>query len=222
MTLEADIVYCFKIERHVGSDTLPPVVAYLLGQWQVHALDALTNGDTSKDYYEKIISTNSEGDVIFDNSGQPMYHTVRPKDKNGNYIKMYSEEYFRYKYNCEHVHLTVVEDSPFVVQKLGEIVDVRNNEDAGNSDSDYLALINARYINWQNSRLTDTVTIQTLLVPFLDVNMKVSYKPQRSNEEYEYVIKNISHDLSSMVSSITMYRFYPLLNEDISGVYENN
>lgn len=213
MTLEAGGIYVFRIEHHY-SDDLPDTIAYLLGMWQVHAVDALSNGEIGDYFIEKKPVKDSEGNIIINDSGEIEYTTHIPVDVNGNAIKMYSEQYFRYKYNCEHVHITVVPDSPFVVQKLGEILYVEDSGDGGNSDSDYLALENAKYINWQNSRLTDIITIQTLLIPFLDVNTKVSYRPQRDKEAHEYIVKNISHDLGSMTSSITMYRFYPLLNSN--------
>lgn len=214
MTLERGVTYCFRIEKTSGG-TLPETVAYLLGMYQIHALDVLTNGQVGSYYYERTPKRDPVTNrPLVDEYGNIEYITTIPKDVNGNPIKLYSEQYFRYKYNCEHVHLTVVPDSPFVVQKLGEILDVRTDNEAANCDSDDMAIENAKYINWQNSRLTDNITIQTLLVPFLDVNTKVSYKPQTETEEKPYIISSISHDLGSMTSSITMYRFYPLMNPD--------
>ncbi len=76
--------------------------------------------------------------------------------------------------------------------------------------TDDLALAQSNYNNYVSTRLTDNITITTLLVPFLDVNVKVSYKPYNSEEENQYIIDTISHNFESGTSQITMHRFYPL------------
>ena len=64
--------------------------------------------------------------------------------------------------------------------------------------------------NWKNCRLTDNITITTALLPFLDVNKKVSYKRSDSDREHQYIITSVSHDFAGFTTTITMYRFYPL------------
>ncbi len=165
-------VYSFKIKR-VKKDDVYIFRAYLLGQWQSHAIDILSSKN------------------------------IKNKDE------IYSKEYFSKKYNCNNINITIIPNSPFTVQKIGEILDVKTGGEYENITSDSLALDRAIYENWKNCRLTDEITITTLLLPFLDVNIKVSYKPKNSNTERQYVIKSISHNFSEFTSTITMYRFYP-------------
>lgn len=77
--------------------------------------------------------------------------------------------------------------------------------------------------NWKNCRLTDNITITTALLPFLDVNKKVSYRRSDSDVEHQYIISSISHDFSGFTTTITMYRFYPLYETLIKeeGVHKN-
>lgn len=77
--------------------------------------------------------------------------------------------------------------------------------------------------NWKNCRLTDNITITTALLPFLDVNKKVSYRRSDSDVEHQYIISSISHDFSGFTTTITMYRFYPLYENMIKkvGVHKN-
>ncbi len=180
--LKANSVYAFKIKkrRENGADV---VRAYLLGQWQVHALNVLTNGKISKET------------VTF---------------PNGKRFKKYSLDYFKNRYNCEQVELTTVINSPFTVQKIGEILDVKTGNEYENITSDDLARERARWENWKNCRLTDNITITTALLPFLDVNKKVSYRPSNSDKERQYIIRSINHDFTNYKTTITMYRFYPL------------
>lgn len=190
-SVEKNKVYCFKIKKNRvdGEDVIK---AYLLGQWQVHALAVLTDGTES--------------------------NTVMT-DSDGGKHKLYSESYFKKWYNVESIEFMTVPDSPFTVQKLGEIVDVKTGSEYENITSDALALDRAHWENWKNARLTDNITITTALLPWLDVNRKVSYRPQDESETHQYIIKSVSHDFAGYTSTITMYRFYPLYEP---GVGANN
>lgn len=180
--LKPDNVYAFKIKK-IRVDKQDVIKAYLLGQWQVHAINVLTNGKKSGQFV-----TSSDGEEY----------------------ELYSKEYFQKFYNCERVDMTIIANSPFTVEKLGEIPDIKVSGEYENITSDDLAADRAKWENWKNCRLTDNITITTALLPFLDVNKKVSYKRSDSDREHQYIISSISHDFSGFTSTITMYRFYPL------------
>lgn len=174
-------VYAFKIKRrYVDKETM--IKACLLGQYQVHALNVLTNGRRSGQFV-----TTSDGQTY----------------------ELYSKEYFQEFYNCDRVDMTIIPNSPFTVEKLGEIPDIKTGNEYENITSDDLAAVKAKWENWKTSRLTDNITITTILLPFLDVNKKVSYKRSDSDTEQQYIISAVSHDFASFTSTITMYRFYP-------------
>lgn len=181
-TLESGQTYVFKIKtKRIEKNTV--TYAYFLGQWQAHGINVLTDG------------TVSESD-----------HTTQ----NRKTVKVFSREYFQSVYNCDSVDFTIVPDSPFTVQELGEILDVRQGGDYENITSDSLALARAKYENWKNCRITDSISITTKLCPFADVNIKVSYRRSGSNETLQYIVKSISHDLSSATTTWQLMRFYPL------------
>lgn len=178
--LNANGIYSFKIsKKRINQQTI--LKAYLLGQWQPHALSVLTNG--------------KEGEEV---------------EVQGIRAKKYSMEYFKAKYNCETVELNIITNSPFTVQNLGEILDVKHDGEYENITSDDLALSRAHWENWKNCRLTDNITITTALLLFMDVNVKVSYKPSDSDVCKQYIVKSVSHDFSAFTTTITMCRFYPL------------
>ena len=180
--LKSNNIYAFKIKKQrVNNQDV--IKAYLLGQWQVHAINVLTNGRKSGQF------------------------VTGPDSKE---YELYSKEYFQKFYNCERVDMTIIANSPFTVEKLGEIPDIKASGEYENITSDDLAADRAKWENWKNCRLTDNITITTALLPFLDVNKKVSYKPSDSDIEYPYIISSISHDFSGFTTTITMYRFYPL------------
>ncbi|MCM1134371.1 MAG: DUF5048 domain-containing protein [Clostridium sp.] len=180
--LKANNVYAFKIKKK-RVDKQDVIKAYLLGQWQVHAINVLTNGKKSGKFV-----TSSDGEEY----------------------ELYSKEYFKKFYNCERVDFTIIANSPFTIEKLGEIPDIKISGEFENITSDDLAADRAKWENWKNCRLTDNITITTALLPFLDVNKKVSYRRSDSDREHQYIISSISHDFSGFTTTITMYRFYPL------------
>ena len=180
-TIKADTDYVFLLKKKTV-DKKECFYAYFLGQGDVHVMDVLTNGKKSSEKY--IAPTGQE-------------------------YELYSKEYFEYVYNCPNVNLTIVAGSPFTVQKLGEILDVKTGGDYEKYISVDTAAEQAAWENRRNSILTDSITITTLLLPFLDVNKKISYQPSDADEERQYIIKSISHDFASFTSTITMYRFYP-------------
>lgn len=180
--LKPNSIYAFKIKKkHIDKQDV--IKAYLLGQWQVHAINVLTDGKKS-------------GQIVTDSDGKE--------------YELYSKEYFQKFYNCECVDFTIIPNSPFTVEKLGEILDVKIGSEYENISSDDLAADRAKWENWKNCRLTDNITITTALLPFLDVNKKVSYKRSDSDATHQYIISSISHDFAGFTTTITMYRFYPL------------
>lgn len=143
--------------------------------------------------------------------GKYQPHALCVLSNNANDSK-YTKSYFAKKYNCDERNITlrIEKESPFAVQKLGEILDVKSGDEFENIVSDSVALENAIYYNRQSSSINDVVTITTKMLPFLDVNLKVEYKKQQDEDVKYYIIKSIVNDTETFVSHITMYRFYPL------------
>ena len=185
--LEPNEVYVFKIRKKYvnGSDIIR---AYLLGHYQAHGMNVLTDGSTGDEF----------------------------TTTNGVNVARYSLDYFKEVYACEDVSFTVIEDSPYTIQKLGEILDVKTGGEYENITSTALALHRAEWENWKNTRLTDNINLTTKICPFLDVNIKVSYQRHDEDEIKQYIVKSISHDFSGGTSNINMIRFYPLYEQ---GVY---
>lgn len=180
--IEANQVYVFKIKKkHINGEEVTR--AYLLGQYQPHSVSILTNGtEPTEDY------TAQDGTVV----------------------KKYSKEYFQKIYNCKTINFTVVKDSPFSIEELGLLLCVKTGGEFDNITSDSLASARAEYEVYKGARLTDNISITTKLVPFADVNIKVSYRRKDTDEINQYIVKNVSHDLNDGTTSWTLMRFYPL------------
>lgn len=137
-------------------------------------------------------------------------------DSSGTY-DLYSLAYYQHIFNCENVSLTTIVTSPFTVQKLGNRIDVKSGGEFANITSDELALERAEYENWKNCRLTDTVTITTKIMPFVQPYQKVSYIKNGYKEKEQFIVQDCSHDLDNGTTTVTMYKFYPLYQDTIDN-----
>ena len=173
--------YTFKIKRKY-KDGVYDTRAIYLGQYQPHAMTVLL----SQEHHDETYTTNT-----------------------GVTVENYSPEYFFELYDVSPQSLTrtINPDSPFTIEKIGSILQVEQRETCVSDD---LALAQSNYNNFVSTRLTDNITITTLLAPFLDVNIKVEYKPFNSDTVNQYIIDSISHNFDQGTTSITMHRFYPL------------
>lgn len=138
---------------------------------------------------------------------QPHALCVLTADEND---KKYTKKYFADKYNCKNITFRVEPESPYTIQKIGEVLDVKTGDEFDNILSESVAAQNAIYFNQQSSSMNETIEINTKLIPWLDVNLKVEYKQKNGTDIKQYIIKGVSHDLSSCISTITLQKFYPL------------
>lgn len=186
-SLTPNTIYTFKIKSKLIDGVHSEFRAYLLGHYLPHGIDVLTDGSISSETWT---------------------------DQDGITHQVFSKDYFQAKYNCECVNLTIIKDSPFTIQKLGEILDVKTGGEYENITSDALAVHRAIWENWKNCRLTDSITLSTKITPFADVNVKVEYRPSAEEVDHQYIVKNVSHDWSGGTTSWTLMKFYPLYDEE--------
>ncbi len=184
-TIVANKTYSFKYKR-CYIDKAVTEKFYLLGQYQVHGLAVLSNGETIKNGYTTIV----DGRQVT--------------------VDKYSKDYFKYKYNCNNIKIEIIKDSPYVVQKIGERNKTYADDKYAEIQSDSTAVETAAYELWKNCRITDSITIKTSIIPWLNEYMKISYKKANTNEIKQYITHNISHDHENHISTIEMYTFYPL------------
>lgn len=112
-------------------------------------------------------------------------------------------------YNCENIIYMINKDSPFTVEKIGERKQLLNGESYELIYADDLAMQRAEYENWKSTRLQDSITLEMLTIPWLDVNKKVEYKSFINGEINQYIIKSIKGSTTSGTMTVEMMRFYP-------------
>ena len=74
----------------------------------------------------------------------------------------------------------------------------------------------AEYETYQTTAKQDSISLQCIIIPFIEPNTKVRYTPFMTEEPNEYIIKKISWSSMSGVMSMDLYRFL----EDYKYVYD--
>lgn len=131
-----------------------------------------------------------------------MEYNVRPSDTEITGLKAF--------HNCNDLQIVVNPDSPFACDRIGIIKQVLYDGDYASIYTTQLAHERASYENWKTTRLQDSITLETLFIPWLDVNQKVAYKSVVTGETWQYIIRSIEVSPMSGIMNIKMVRFYPL------------
>ena len=79
----------------------------------------------------------------------------------------------------------------------------------GSISTTQLAFERASYENWLKIRVQDTVTIEMMLIPWMDVNQKISYTSPVSGEVEVLIVQAISYDFSKWTMTVKGQKFYP-------------
>lgn len=102
------------------------------------------------------------------------------------------------------------ENSPFAISKIGYRLQIKSGGIYDNITSSTQAQEQAEYENWLVSRLTDTLTLETVFIPFLEVNQKIQYRKLSDGSIDSYIIKSLSYSFTEGTMTITMMKFYEL------------
>lgn len=100
------------------------------------------------------------------------------------------------------------EDCPYSITRLGkEIKQVLNFNEIY---SDSLCEQRAKYETWLATRRKDSVTLNMIIIPFLDVNWKISYESVNTKKKSDYIIKSISGSTNEGLMTVEMIIFSEL------------
>lgn len=123
---------------------------------------------------------------------------------------------YKQDHSCNDVKWIVNPDSPFActINPLTGLIqgEIKQVLEGGEYDGIYttqLAYERATYENWLKCRRQDTVEIDTILIPWLDVNDKIEYTSPVTGEVGVWLVKSISFDFKNWTMTIGATRFYP-------------
>ena len=125
-------------------------------------------------------------------------------------------EKYQQKTNCNDVRWVVNPDSPFACYEEPnthnierEIRQVLYGGDYDDIYTTQLAIERAGYENWKTTRLQDSVTLEMILVPWLDVNDKIEYTSPTNGEVTVVVTQSIDYDFTHWTMTVRAVKFYP-------------
>ncbi len=145
-------------------------------------------------------------------------HYITSLDKNVYYVAQYTKDgkwLFLGHQQAKAVWSDQNPESPFYVGgSIGQIREVLCGGDYDNIMSDELALERAKIEIYWKCRLNDSVTLNIVPIPWLDVNIVVSHALRNSDIQNRYIIKSYSVDYGTItatmsVSMISYYAYYP-------------
>ena len=134
---------------------------------------------------------------------------------------------FYNRFQTDNISFIVNTSTQLGVDQIGIRLAESSSETTSNIDSDALALSQAEYEMYEKSRFSDTISLNTILIPWLNVNTKVQYKSHNDifdldilpDEEKErkltYLVNKIDIDIKSFTMSVELTHFYSLYQEEI-------
>ena len=72
-----------------------------------------------------------------------------------------------------------------------------------------LCLQRCRYELYNSTNKQENLTLNTIAIPWLDVNQLIEYTLNSNNKKGNYIINNISCNYADFTMSITANRYYP-------------
>lgn len=108
-------------------------------------------------------------------------------------------------------------DSPFSIDKIGLRLQVLTGGEYDDITDIELCQQRADYENWLAGRFNDSLTLETVLIPFLEGNQKITYRSKMNGQIASYIIKSISFNISNEPTcSLTMSKYYDLYPDIIA------
>lgn len=133
------------------------------------------------------------------------------------------EELKKYKRDeaCNNIKFISLEESTgsiteanprFTIEKIGRRNKVCSGSEYEVYYTDESAMQCAEYELWKSCRLTDNVNVECLLIPWLEVNQKITYMPKyidTHGEALEFIIKKIDISIGEGTMTLTLMRYFP-------------
>lgn len=117
--------------------------------------------------------------------------------------------------DCNDIRYIVNPDSPYACDRGGldyddgEIKQVLSGGDYSLIYTTKLAYERAAYETWLKTRLQTDAEIECLLVPWMDVNVKIEYTSPVTGIARQYIVKEVTMNPADFKMTLKLSRFYP-------------
>lgn len=120
----------------------------------------------------------------------------------------YGEAYLTRNLNDTNKYAVTNDKSDFVIEEIGKRLKTLNGGDYDNIYTDSLACQRARYELYNATNKQESLSLNIIAVPWLDVNQIIKFTSNTTNETNEWIITSISCDYSAYTMSVNASRYY--------------
>lgn len=123
-------------------------------------------------------------------------------------------QFFAKKYNTDNITFIEDRNCNYCIEYIGEVRKRYGGNNFANLDTDSIAANYAVAKLTQLCRRSTSLSLTMVVVPWLDVNQKIEYKPINSETPKVYITKSISGDLLSGTMTVNLMDFYATLDTE--------
>lgn len=128
-----------------------------------------------------------------------------------------AKAYYKQDTNCDNIEWVVNPDSAFgcwIDPSTGLIQGIKKqvlkDGEYENIYTTQLAFERAKYETWQKCRMQDTVEVEMILIPWMEINHKIQYTSPVTGEVGTWLVQGISYDFARWTMTVRAARFYPV------------
>ena len=170
------------------------------------------------------ININSLGSIpIVDDQGNPLQQNYldantdcvfRYRSASNDFLyigqyQCYGEAYLTNNTNDKSDYAVINQDSQFSVEEIGHKLKVLTGGDYDKIYTNNLCRQRCRYELYNATNMQETISINVVPIPFLDVNQKVQFTSNSTYQTHDYLITNISCNYSEYSMTLNLSRYYP-------------
>lgn len=119
------------------------------------------------------------------------------------------------KYNCDNITYTIIPNSPFAIERIGERLKVCSGGEYDDITAIDDCITRAEYETWLSAKVVYTITLEMIYIPWLQGNEKIRFTLSATGEVKDWVVQSISTSYPYGTMSLSLTEFSPLYNFEV-------
>lgn len=119
------------------------------------------------------------------------------------------------KHGCDDITYTIVPDSPFAIERIGERLKVCSGGEYDDIQAIDDCITRAEYETWLSAKVVYTVNLEMVYIPWLRGNEKIRFTLSATGEVKDWVVQSINSSYPYGTMSLSLTEFSPLYNFEI-------
>lgn len=119
------------------------------------------------------------------------------------------------KHACDYITYTVIEDSPFAIERIGERIKTCSSGEYDDIQAIDDCITRAEYETWLAAKVVYTITLDMVYIPWLQGNEKLRFTLAATGETKDWVVTSINSSYPYGTMTLTLTEFSPLYNFEV-------